>query len=147
MSLEIWLDDEIALLRRAEKQACRRRYGRKAGYYRYLAGVFDCHQGLLARNELIAARDLLQRKLERRCKSSDPVRVLIDATSRADAKTKSKWTRAVHYLIEQAPGWERGVDARGFLKSSGGIAGSACKIAAKRPRKRRPKHEGRRDWI
>ena len=58
-----------------------------------------------------------------------PLRAIIDATSDADRKTKSRFTRAVHYFawFKRKNGGARGLVH--FMKTNGGVAGAAQKWA------------------
>jgi hypothetical protein len=56
--------------------------------------------------------------------------VIIDATSTADNKTKSRCTRALRYARERKT-WK---DLGAFLRDNGGPAGCAAQFAAINPR-------------
>jgi hypothetical protein len=58
---------------------------------------------------------------------ANPIRVIIDATSTADNKTKSRWTRAVCYAWRKRRAWS---DLTRFLWENGGHAGCAQQFAA-----------------
>jgi hypothetical protein len=55
------------------------------------------------------------------------IRMIIDATSRADNKTKSRWTRALRYAWHERREWKR---LATFLQEHGGPAGCAARFAA-----------------
>jgi hypothetical protein len=61
-----------------------------------------------------------------------PIRVIIDATSTADLKTKSRWSRALNYARHERKIWK---DLRGFLEENGGPAGCAKQFAAIKAKK------------
>src|SRR5437870_13445436 len=64
-----------------------------------------------------------------------PIRVIIDATSTADNKTKSRWTRALRYAWHERKAW---MDLTSFLHENGGPAGCAEQFAAVHPKARYP---------
>ena len=66
-------------------------------------------------------------------KRTHPIRVIIDATSTADIKTKSRWTRALRYAWRERKAW---TDLKSFLRENGGPAGCAEQFAAIKARKR-----------
>jgi hypothetical protein len=57
----------------------------------------------------------------------DTPRLIIDATSTADIKTKSRWTRALRYAWRERSAW---TDLEAFLRKNGGPAGCATQFAA-----------------
>jgi hypothetical protein len=61
--------------------------------------------------------------------------VIIDATSTADIKTRSRWTRALKYAWHQR---KASKDLRTFLRENGGPAGCADQFAAINPRGKYP---------
>jgi hypothetical protein len=60
-----------------------------------------------------------------------PIRVIIDATSTADNKTKSRWTRALRYAWRERRAW---TELNGFLQENGGPAGCAERFARTHPK-------------
>jgi hypothetical protein len=68
-------------------------------------------------------------------KQKHPIRVIIDATSAADNKTKSRWTRALRYAWRKRKAWE---DLKSFLRENSGPAGCAEQFAAVHPKARYP---------
>jgi len=68
-------------------------------------------------------------------KGTHPIRVIIDATSSADNKTKSRWTRALRYAWYKRKTWR---DLKTFLRENGGPAGCAEQFAAVHPKARYP---------
>src|SRR5271165_5612303 len=68
-------------------------------------------------------------------KHTHPIRVIIDATSTADNKTKSRWSRALRYAWRERKTWK---DLKRFLRENGGPAGCADKFAAIHPKGRYP---------
>ena len=85
-----------------------------------------------------SSKTLAQRiaKLFGLCKPSTyPIRVIIDATSTADNKTRSRWTSALRYAWRERKIW---TDLASFLRKNGGPAGCADQFAAINPRGRYP---------
>src|SRR6266566_985242 len=68
-------------------------------------------------------------------KRTHPIRVIIDATSTADLKTQSRWTRALRYAWHERKTW---TDFTSFLRENGGPAGCADQFAAINPRGKYP---------
>jgi hypothetical protein len=55
------------------------------------------------------------------------IRMIIDASSGADNKTKSRWTRALRYAWRERREWKH---LTTFLQEHGGPAGCAARFAA-----------------
>ena len=68
-------------------------------------------------------------------KRTHPIRVIIDATSTADIKTKSRWSRALRYAWRERKTW---TNLTSFLRENGGPAGCAEQFAAINPRGKYP---------
>src|SRR6266566_1615469 len=60
-------------------------------------------------------------------KRTHPIRVIIDATSTADLKTRSRWTRALRYAWHERKTWTK---LTSLLRENGGPAGCAKQFAA-----------------
>lgn len=144
MEYEHLLDATLRRLSRLERKSFSGR--RRFKFYGYLSEVLEYHRQLEACGKLIDIRDLLLARKDLRLMSSDPLRVLIDATSKAEPKTKSRWTRALQFAVDKRPEWVGRMTARQFFKSQGGIAGCARKIAVKRARWWKKKEPELRDW-
>jgi hypothetical protein len=71
----------------------------------------------------------------RKQRQAHPIRVIIDATSTTDDKTKSRWTRALRYAWRERKTW---TDLKMFLRENGGPAGCAARFAAVHPKARYP---------
>jgi hypothetical protein len=105
-------------------------------FYDYLAAVFDLYVQLRRRNEAKpTARRIAKLFGLRNQKRAHPIRVLIDATSTADLKTRSRWSRALRYAWRERKTWK---DFVSFLRENGGPAGCADQFAATNPRGRYP---------
>jgi hypothetical protein len=111
--------------------------GRRRDLFRYLDSVFQTFRLWKKWNtDLLAAQRLARRMGVTPQKRLHPIRVLIDATSKADRKSKSRWTQALRYA------WRKHVDPNRlstFLKSHGGIAGCASRWADMHAHERTPK--------
>jgi hypothetical protein len=113
-------------LRRLERNcfASRSRFA----FYEYLAAVFEFYAQLRrtkqAKKGATLVAGLFGLRSQRR---THPIRVIIDATSTADKKTKSRWTRALRHAWHQRREWR---DLKTFLQENGGPAGCAGQFAA-----------------
>jgi hypothetical protein len=105
-------------------------------FYDYLAAVFDLYVRLRRRNQ---AKPLARRIAKlfglRQQNRPHPIRTIIEATSTADIKTKSRWTRALQYAWHER---KASKDLRTFLRENGGPAGCADQFAASNPKGRYP---------
>jgi hypothetical protein len=105
-------------------------------FYDYLAAVFELYVQLRRRNQAKpSARRIAKLLGLRNQKRSHCIRVLIDATSTADLKTRSRWTRALKYAWRERKTWK---DLGSFLRENGGPAGCADQFAAINQRGRYP---------
>jgi hypothetical protein len=60
-------------------------------------------------------------------KTTHPIRVILDASSTADIKIRSRWTRALKYAWRERKTW---TDLISFLRENGRPAGCARQFAA-----------------
>jgi hypothetical protein len=105
-------------------------------FYDYLAAVFELYVQLRRRNQAKSlARRIAKLFSLRKQKRSHCIRVIIDATSTADLKTRSRWTRALKYAWRERKTWK---DLGSFLRENGGPAGCASQFAAVHPKARYP---------
>jgi hypothetical protein len=121
-------------LRRLERKcfASRSRFA----FYDYLAAVFELYVQLRRTKQAKpSARRIAKLFGFRKQKRSHCIRVLIDATSTADVKTRSRWTRALNYAWQERSTWS---DLTMFLRENGGPAGCADQFAATNSRGRYP---------
>jgi hypothetical protein len=65
-----------------------------------------------------------------------PVRTIIDATSKADRRSKSRWTQGLRYAYRKRKRWG---NFQRFLSDNGGIAGCASKWSDLYSYRRTPK--------
>jgi len=105
-------------------------------FYDYLAAIFELHVQLRRTKQAKKAARVVEKSfLLPNQKRTHPIRVIIDATSTADNKTKSRWTRALRYAWRERRTWK---DFASFLRENGGPAGCAEKFAAINPKGRYP---------
>jgi hypothetical protein len=72
-------------------------------FYDYLAAVFELYVQLRRTNQAKpSARRIAKLFGLRSQKRTHPIRVIIDATSTADIKTRSRWSRALRYPWREA---------------------------------------------
>ena len=105
-------------------------------FYDYLAAVFELYVQLRRRNQAKpSARRIAKFFGFRSQKRTHPIRVIIDATSTADVKTRSRWSRALRYAWRERKRWKHFAS---FLRENGGPAGCARQFAAVHPKARYP---------
>jgi hypothetical protein len=97
-------------------------------FYRYLVAVYSLYDRL--RRKQAAKQGA--RNIQSMCgmppsRTRHPIRIILDATSSADAKTKSRWTRALRFARHERRRWQ---DLESFLRRNGGPAGCADQFAA-----------------
>jgi hypothetical protein len=121
-------------LRRLERKcfASRSRFA----FYEYLAAVFELYVQLRRRNQAKpSARRIAKLHGLRNQHRTHCIRVIIDATSTTDLKTRSRWTRALKYAWRERKTWK---DFVSFLRENGGPAGCAEQFAAINPKQKYP---------
>jgi hypothetical protein len=97
-------------------------------FYDYLAAVLEIYVQLRPSNRAKPwARRVGKLFGLRKQNRTHPIRVIIDATSTADLKTRSRWSRALRYAWRERKTWK---DLRSFLRENGGPAGCADRFAA-----------------
>jgi hypothetical protein len=103
-------------------------------FYDYLAAVFDLYVRLRRTKQAkSAARRIAMLTGLRNQDRTHPIGVILDATSTADIKTRSRWSRALRYAWYER---KASKDLRTFLRENGGPAGCADQFAAINPRGR-----------
>ena len=76
-------------------------------FYDYLAAVFELYVQLRRRKQAKpSARRIAKLFGLRKQNRTHPIRVIIDATSTADIKTRSRWTRALKYAWRERKTWK-----------------------------------------
>jgi hypothetical protein len=105
-------------------------------FYDYLAAVFELYIRLRRRNQAKApARRIAELFGLRKQNGTHPIMTIIEATSTADIKTKSRWTRALKYAWRERKRWTH---IKSFLRENGGPAGCAEQFAAINPKGKYP---------
>jgi hypothetical protein len=105
-------------------------------FYDYLAGVFELYVQLRRRNQAKPAAQRIAKLFGlRKPNRTHPIRAIIDATSTAHIKTRSRWSRAFRYAWRERRTWK---DLGSFLRENGGPAGCARQFAAVQPKARYP---------
>jgi hypothetical protein len=105
-------------------------------FYDYLAAVIELYVQLRRTKQAKKAATLIVKLFGLRSKKgTHPIRVIIDATSSADNKTRSRWTRALRYAWYKRKTWSK---LTTFLRENGGPAGCAEQFAAVHPKARYP---------
>jgi hypothetical protein len=105
-------------------------------FYDYLAAVFDLYVQLRRTKHAKKAARLIAKPVGlRKQDRTHCIRAIIDATSTADLKTRSRWTRALKYAWRERKSW---TDLASFLRENGGPAGCADQFAAINQRGRYP---------
>lgn len=101
-------------------------------FYEYLTAIFEFYRRLRRKNEAKrSARRIAHLCGLRKRRRTHSIRVIIDATSAADEKTKSRWSRALRYAWYGRKWWK---DLNELFRSNGGPAGCAKEFAALHPR-------------
>ena len=105
-------------------------------FYEYLAAVFELYVQLRRRNQAKPSAQRIAKLFGLRQQNrAHPIRTIIEATSTADIKTKSRWTRALKYAWQERSTWS---DLTMFLRENGGPAGCAEQFAAINPKGKYP---------
>jgi hypothetical protein len=120
----------ITELRALERQCFRAK--RRFAFYEYLAAVFETYRRLRRRDD----EERMLKRLGRRLNipitpDGHLIRILIDLTSSADPKTKSRWTQALRFAWHERKRW---TDFQKFMLKCGGPAGCAERYAALNPK-------------
>jgi hypothetical protein len=120
------LKQQIARLRGVEARCLQSR--RRYAFYVYLSAVYRLYRRLRRRKAAKqSARRIAALFALKIRKDSHPMRVIIDATSNADAKTKWRWSQGLRYAWRERHTW---TDFSAFLRDHGGAAGCARDFAA-----------------
>ena len=97
-------------------------------FYDYLAAVFELYVQLKRTKQAKqSAKSIAKLFGLRKQNRRHPIRVIIDATSTADLKTRSRWSWALRYAWYERRTWR---DLRTFLRENGGPAGCADSCAS-----------------
>ena len=105
-------------------------------FYDYLAAVFELYVQLRRTKQAKKAATRIAKLFGlSNQKGNHPIRVIFDATSTADLKTRSRWARALKYAWRERNAC---TDLTRFLRENGGPAGCAERFAAINPRAKYP---------
>lgn len=128
------LQAAIAMLTKQDRRW--HKTGSKRALYRYLQTVFNVYS---ASKKVRSGRPLVSRiaRVAGLVAQPDrhPIRTIIEATSSADRKSKSRWTQALRFAWRERSKWQ---DLTECLRANGGIAGCADKWADLRAETRTP---------
>ena len=125
MSVEA-LQAAITMLTKLDRRW--RKTGRKRALYRFLESVFSLYTvWRRAGDTRTAAKRMAKLAGLRHQANRHPIRTIIDATSTADRKSKSRWTQALRYAWRERSKWNGLIDC---LRANGGIAGCADRWAS-----------------
>jgi hypothetical protein len=102
-----------------------RNTGRKRALYKYLEAVFNLY-AVSKRAGDKAANRIARLTGGAKLVSRHPIRAIIDATTSADRKSKSRWTQALRFAWRKRSKWPDLIDC---LRANGGIAGCANRWA------------------
>ena len=135
------IDNHIKGLRRIE-EACFGPRHKKTDFYRYLRAVLK--QYLRWKDDNVEKKikgelsDLYPKRVKI-CRGTHTIRSIIDASSKQDEQTRSRWTLALEYAVVKRAEVDK-IGLAAFCAQNGGVAGCARKMAAiRRKRKRQGK--------
>ena len=104
-----------------------RKTGKNRALYRYLATVFNFYAELMRAGDARTVANRIARLAGLRHQPDrHPIRTIIDATSTADRKSRSRWSLALRYAWRERSQWNDLIDC---LRANGGVAGCATKWA------------------
>jgi hypothetical protein len=116
----------ITSLKTLEQECFRSR--QRFDFYEYLEAVFKLYERLRRKNKAkSSARRIAELCGIRTRNRTHSIRVIIDATSSADKKLKSRWCRALRYAWYGRQWWKT---LNELFRSNGGLAGCAKEFAA-----------------
>ena len=123
--LSFALQATIELLRNQERKW--RKTGSKRALVRYLAAVFDLYVTRKRAGILHTTVVRIAKLAGISCRTGrHPIRTIIEATSKADRRSKSRWTQALRFAWRERGTWP---SLTSCLNANGGIAGCASKWA------------------
>ena len=132
-SVEV-LQAAIAMLTKLDRRW--RNSGKKRALYRYLTAVFNLYAEWKRTGDTRTAAKRMARLAGSGVKHGlHPIRTIIDATSSADRKSKSRWTQALRFAWRKRSEW---TDLTKCLRANGGIAGCADRWADLQAERRTP---------
>jgi hypothetical protein len=101
---------------------------RRFEFYNYLSDIFDFYRRLKRSGNARSSASRIAKLfsiLPR--KRTHPIRILIDVSSAADEKTRSRWCRALRYAWHERTRW---TDIREFWRENHGAVGAAARWSA-----------------
>jgi hypothetical protein len=120
----------IADLKAIEKASFGSR--RRFAFIAYLGAVYTFYELLrrkrVAKSSAHRIAKLFGIRIQKR---TDPIRIILDATSASDSKAKSRASRALRYAWREREKW---TDLGALFSRVGGVAGAAAKWSALRSR-------------
>ena len=123
------IDDVKAARKRSSREPTRFRD------YQYLDAVYQTYVRIRSEKVKTLAVTVIREDLNIKVnRDAHLIRAIIDATCKADFKSKSRWTRALRYAWKQRNHWR---DLGKFFRRNGGITGCAKWFAETRRRRRR----------
>lgn len=127
--MDLDLTHAIASLRRCYRRSSAS--SRRFAFYRYLARIYQVYRRLRRRGiARRTGREVAKAFKTGSAANAHPLRVLVDATSTADRKTKWRWTQGLRFVWRERHAWGH-FDT--FMRRHGGIAGCAREFAAMQP--------------
>src|SRR5271154_1617218 len=122
----LYLIAEIEVLSDYER-VCRRNFSR-LWFLPYLSAVLDLvdvlgRGGVL--DELVG--EFARKRKLHTDKRTDPIKIVIDASSRADYKTRSRWGRALRYAQAYREEWGSRTSLSVLFAQNGGVSGCAAR--------------------
>jgi hypothetical protein len=120
------LKREIIGVQQIENRSFRAR--QRYAFYAYLSAVYRLYRHLRRKKAAKQTARRIAALFDLKIRTdAHPIRVIIDATSNADSKTKWRWTQALRYAWHERHAW---TDFAAFLRDHGGAAGCARDLAA-----------------
>jgi hypothetical protein len=112
-----------------------RKTGRKRALYRYLTTLFRIYAAWKRDDTRTAASRIAKLTGLRTQLHRHPVRTIIDATSTADRKSKSRWTQALRFAWRERSKWKC---LEQCLRANRGVSGCASRWADMQAETRAP---------
>lgn len=124
------IQEEIQFLRELDRDCGRSR--KRFAFHKYLEGVIDYCWKLEESGHLRkVSRHIARRHGNRYCRK-DPIQIIIAATSNANVKVRSRWSRGTRRAYNWRGWWKGRMTLGEFLRIKGGITQCAYKIAKHR---------------
>jgi hypothetical protein len=132
------IDNYIKRLLRIEKECFGPRH-KRTDFYRYLKpvlkGYLEWKDDKMRKESQRLLAELYPKRVKVR-RDTHTIRSIIDASSKQDEQTRSRWTLALEYaVVKRAEVDKIGLSA--FCAETGGVAGCASKMAAIRRQRKR----------